>query len=165
VVISLLTATLSRHFGGMELSLESTVSFINASLAPAVIFTGVGLLLAGLQAKYSVLVATIRQLHEEGEEKLSDNRRYLLVSQVASLMRRARLVRNSICGFYLTIFFLILASLGLGLPYLGLAVPTMAPLLAFALALATLFLGIGIATWEAVLSFQIVRMEARRWTE
>lgn len=153
----------------MHLTLESTVSFINASLAPAVIFTGVGLLLAGLQSKYSVLVTTLRQMHDECESLENEpgqpelTRIEVLSSQICSLMRRAKLVRNSICAFYLTIFFLVGASLGLGLPYLGLDLTTTVPLFAFSCALISLFSGIAIATWEALLSFQIVRMEARRW--
>lgn len=151
----------------MSLTLESTVSFINASLAPAVVFTGVGLLLAGLQSKYSTLVATLRQLNAEnmveGEEVSQALRKERLRSQMESLMRRARLVRNSICAFYLTIFFLVCASLGLGLPFIGVMVPTAVSLSAFVLALLSLFTGILIATWEALLSFQIVCLEAKQW--
>jgi|TARA_B110000438_G_scaffold298138_1_gene345767 hypothetical protein len=151
----------------LSLTLESTVSFINASLAPAVVFTGVGLLLAGLQSKYSTLVATLRQMHveslAEGTEDLPTKRKVRLRAQMESLMRRARLVRNSICAFYLTIFFLVCASLGLGLPFIGVFVPPVVSLIAFVLALLSLFSGILIATWEALLSFQIVCLEAKEW--
>src|SRR5687767_10080692 len=98
----------------MTISLESVIGFINATLAPGVVFTGVGLLLAGLQAKYSTIVQVIRQLNAErrtlaqagsGDQPAHDTLT-MLSSQIDSLMTRAKLVRNSVCSFYLAIFFL-----------------------------------------------------------
>ncbi len=155
----------------MTLSLDQVTGFINASLAPAVIFTGVGLLLAGLQTKYSTIVQVIRQLNAErrGLHSASDDDREshdtltMLTSQIDSLMDRAKLIRNSICSFYLTIFFLILSSLLLGAGALGVDVARFLVLATFGTALLALFFGIGFATREALLSYQVIQLETRRW--
>lgn len=149
---------------GLSMTLDAAIAFINASLAPAVIFTGVGLLLAGLQAKYSTLVLVIRQLHRERHGLTEKAREVEMISsQIDSLMRRARLVRNSICSFYSSIFLLILASLLMGFGTLEWIAPSHLVLWAFGAALTALFLGIAFAIREAVLSYHIVQIECRRW--
>lgn len=151
----------------MTLSLESVIGFINASLAPAVVFTGVGLLLAGLQAKYSTIVQVIRQLNAERRAVADDpsarDTLTMLTSQIDSLMIRGKLVRNSVCSFYVTIFFLVLSSILMGLGALGLGSPVLAILTTFGAALLALFAGIAFATREALLSYQVVQIEIRRW--
>lgn len=155
----------------MQLTIESAIAFINASLAPAVLFTGVGLLLAGLQAKYSTIVTVIRQLNLErreldpksvpgGPERLG-----ILTAQLDSLMQRAKLVRNSVCAFYLTIFFLVGSSILIGLRVLGMGLSIGLVFTIFGLALANLFAGIVFATREALLSYRIVEVEVRQWKE
>lgn len=152
----------------MQLTLDSAISFINASLAPAVLFTGVGLLLAGLQAKYSTIVSVIRSLNREGRglglppAGSGSDRLGILETQIRSLMQRAKLVRNAICSFYLTIFFLVGSSILIGLRVLGLGIPILVVFAFFGLALAMLFAGIAFATREALLSYQIVEAEIRQ---
>ena len=154
----------------MHLTLESAIAFINASLAPAVLFTGVGLLLAGLQAKYSTIVSVIRSLNRERRELESaaegarSERLATLGEQIHSLMRRAKLVRNSICSFYLTIFFLVGSSILIGLRVLAIGVPIAVIFVFFGVALAVLFAGIAFATREALLSYHIVKVEVKQWT-
>lgn len=154
----------------MGITLESAISFINASLAPAVLFTGVGLLLAGLQAKYSTIVGVIRQLNREWREldpeAVEDDvaRRLILEVQISSLMRRAKLVRNSVCSFFLTIFFLVGASILIGFRVLGMPIPVLLVFASFGISLALLFAGIAFATREALLSYQIVQAETKQWT-
>lgn len=155
----------------MHLTLESAIAFINASLAPAVLFTGVGLLLAGLQAKYSTIVTVIRQLNRERRDLDPENvesgseRMGILTAQIDSLMERAKLVRNSVCSFYLTIFFLIVSSILIGLRVLGLGLSIGLVFAIFGLALAFLFAGIAFATREALLSYRIVEVEVRQWKD
>lgn len=155
----------------MHLTLESAIAFINASLAPAVLFTGVGLLLAGLQAKYSTIVTVIRQLNRERRDLDPENmkgggeRLDILTAQIDSLMERAKLVRNSVCSFYLTIFFLVGSSILIGLRVLGLGLSIGLVFAIFGLALAALFAGIAFATREALVSYRIVEVEVRQWKD
>ncbi|MBD5782120.1 DUF2721 domain-containing protein [Pelagicoccus sp. NFK12] len=142
------------------MQLQDAINFINASLAPAVLVTGVGLLLAGLQSKYSTLVTVIRQLNSErrGLEPLdaSLNR---VNKQIDSLMQRARLVRNAIFCFYTTVVFLVFSSIALGIGVLSALASSVLVFVLFGLSLSFLFIGLGYATREAILSYRIVQLE------
>lgn len=143
------------------MTLQDAIDFINATLAPAVLLTGVGLLLAGLQTKYSTLAAVIRQLNSErrGSAEGGAPRRRLRL-QIDSLMGRAKLVRNAIFCFYATVFFLVCSSIGLGVSVLWTGIDLTAVVFSlFGLALLLLFAGLWNATREALLSYRIVQLE------
>ncbi len=148
------------------MSIESVINFINASLAPAVLFTGVGLLLAGLQSKYSIIAAAIRQLSSEKRHFLAESagdppppKFGILVQQIESLMQRAKLIRNAIFCFYATIFFLVGSSIALGLSQLDILSSSAVIFTLFGIALLFLFSGLVHATREALLSYRIVQLE------
>lgn len=142
------------------MSIQSAIDFINASLAPAVLLTGVGLLLAGLQTKYSTIAAVIRQLNAEKREAISnDKTRLRLIEQITSLMVRAKLIRNAIFCFYLTVSFLVSSSIALGLSTLSLIESSLLIFSLFGLGLGHLFLGLWYASREALLSYRIVQLE------
>ncbi len=141
--------------------LQDAIDFINASLAPAVLLTGVGLLLAGLQTKYSTIAAVIRQLN--GEKRLNrddEARRQRLGRQIESLMVRAKLIRNSIFCFYLAVFFVICSSIALGLSTLQVVTSSSLIFTLFGISLLLLFIGLWHATREALLSYRIVQLES-----
>lgn len=142
------------------MQLQDAINFINASLAPAVLVTGVGLLLAGLQSKYSTLVAVIRQLNAErrGLEPLNPSLNRVS-QQIDSLMQRARLVRNAIFCFYTTVVFLVFSSIALGVSVLSAFTSSILVFILFGLSLAFLFIGLGYATRETILSYRIVQLE------
>ncbi|MDQ8183231.1 DUF2721 domain-containing protein [Pelagicoccus sp. SDUM812005] len=142
------------------MQLQDAINFINASLAPAVLVTGVGLLLAGLQSKYSTLVGVIRQLNAERRnlEPLSPSLNRVS-KQIDSLMQRARLVRNAIFCFYATVVFLVFSSIALGIGVLSSLASTILVFILFGISLAFLFVGLGYATREAILSYRIVQLE------
>lgn len=140
--------------------LQDAISFINASLAPAVLVTGVGLLLAGLQSKYSTLVGVIRQLNAERRGKEAGSQAAVRINnQIDSLMQRARLVRNAIFCFYTTVVFLVFSSIALGIGVLTSVVSSALVFVVFGISLAFLFIGLGYATREAILSYRIVQLE------
>lgn len=140
--------------------LQDAISFINASLAPAVLVTGVGLLLAGLQSKYSTLVGVIRQLNAERRGKDANSQAGVRINkQIDSLMQRACLVRNAIFCFYTTVVFLVFSSIALGIGVLTSLVSSVVVFVVFGISLAFLFIGLGYATREAILSYRIVQLE------
>lgn len=146
------------------MTLDSAIQFINASLAPAVLFTGVGLLLAGLQSKYSTLAAVIRDLnHLRRVERESDNASPTKIErqtkQINSLMQRAKLIRNAVICFYMSVFWLATSSITLGLSTLGIVQSATSIFVLFGMALSFLFCGIWNATQEAFLSYKIVQLE------
>jgi len=142
------------------MTLQHAIDFINASLAPAVLLTGVGLLLSGLQTKYSTLALAIRQLNSE-KRAATDGSSELarLRKQIESLMQRAKLVRNAIFCFYACVFFLVFSSIALGLSVLSLIDSTNTIFAVFGVALLLLFSGLWYATREALLSYRIVQLE------
>lgn len=142
------------------MQLQDAINFINASLAPAVLVTGVGLLLAGLQSKYSTLVGVIRQLNSERRSLEASSTASIRVSrQIDSLMQRGRLVRNAIFCFYTTVVFLVFSSVALGLGVLSSLASSILVFILFGLSLGFLFVGLGYATREALLSYRIVQLE------
>ena len=141
------------------MTLQDAIEFINASLAPAVLLTGVGLLLAGLQTKYSTLATVIRQLNAEKRRPDHSSLVPRLTQQIESLMARAKLVRNAVFCFYATVFFLVCSSIALGLNVLSIFKSPTAIFTLFAIALAFLFAGLWYATREALLSYRIVQLE------
>lgn len=142
------------------MQLQDAINFINASLAPAVLVTGVGLLLAGLQSKYSTLVGVIRQLNSERRNLPAKDPSLSRVNkQIDSLMQRGRLVRNAIFCFYATVAFLVFSSIALGIGVLSAIASSILVFALFGLSLAFLFIGLGYATREAILSYQIVQLE------
>ncbi len=142
------------------MQLQDAINFINASLAPAVLVTGVGLLLAGLQSKYSTLVGVIRQLNSERRSLDSQGPNHRRVSkQIDSLMQRGRLVRNAVFCFYATVAFLVFSSIALGLGVLSSLASSILVFILFGLSLAFLFIGLGYATREVILSYRIVQLE------
>jgi hypothetical protein len=100
-----------------EISNISTI--ISSALAPVVMISACGLLLLGLQSKYSNITDRIRQLdHEklelEQREKLTTwmrNRLRILTYQIHRLLTRVRLVRDAIFLLYVAILFFVGASL------------------------------------------------------
>tara|TARA_B110000037_G_C17034979_1_gene471175 strand:- start:161 stop:613 length:453 start_codon:yes stop_codon:yes gene_type:complete len=146
------------------MTIESVINFINASMAPAVLFTGVGLLLAGLQTKYSTIATVIRQLNAEKRQHKTSSENLphsleIVLKQIDSLMGRAKLVRNAIFCFYATIFFLVSSSIALGLSQIELLSSSTLIFGLFGVALLFLFAGLINATREALLSYRIVQLE------
>ena len=143
------------------MTLQNAIEFINASLAPAVLLTGVGLLLAGLQMKYSTIVGVIRQLNGERRQMSEPSPSLTRVrQQIDSLMARARLIRNAIFCFYLAVFFVVCSSIALGLGTLEIVTSSALVFTLFGVALLMLFIGLWNATREALLSYRIVQLES-----
>ncbi len=133
---------------------------ISAALAPALVLNGLGLLLAGLQAKYSTLVNVIREMTGElrgcGLEK--QERAGILRRQIGTLLVRSQLLRNAILCLYAAAIGVLLACVVMGLAALD---PAFAPwaLGVFGCALGGLVLGLCFALREAWMSYRIVQIE------
>jgi polyferredoxin len=110
----------------LEWKLDDVVTAIQAiqgSLAPAVMITGVALLLVTFSARHSSIVNRIRLLNNEkrGLEERSDKkerlRRKSIDHQLELLLPRLKYVRNGILCHMLAIIFFVLTSLLIGLGY------------------------------------------------
>jgi len=104
----------------------SIVEFIQAMLAPGIMISACGLLLLGMNNKYSLVVNRIRLLDEE-KRKLkkdldaaeisaqSENRLNNINLQVEKFRFRIKLVRNAVLFYSIGVAFFIISSLSIGL--------------------------------------------------
>lgn len=145
-------------------------AFIGAAITPALLFTACALLLSGLQGKYSTLVHAIRLLNIERRELHDERhhdappwapaRRENIEQQVAALMERARLVRNSLFCLYSGIFLMLLASLCGGVSALGWNAAAYGALAFFASGMLCVVTAMFFGFQEARRAFEIIRLEA-----
>ena len=142
--------------------------FISDMLAPVVMISACGLLLLGLQNKYSNIISTIRELSEEKRDlKLTEDlnkfqvrRLKSIEKQVGQLLRRARLNKNSILNLYTGMIFFMLTSLFIALRDLGLLFKgELFPLILFLVGTAFVFSGTVFAYLEVRISFRVVQFE------
>jgi len=147
---------------------------IQSMLAPALGISAVGLLLLGLNNRYSIIINRIRLLSEERRKYLrylqqhdtleyADNIRFMSVTnQSTELLIRSRLVRNAILSLQSAIALFVLASVTIGVN-LFVAAPAMKiiPLWIFVLAMVGVFLGVIYAAREVYRSYRIVLLEAK----
>ena len=149
------------------------LKFIASSMAPAVIFIAVGLLLAGLQMKYTAVITVIRQLNrerrDERERRLREGagdaedveRLGSIRDQMNSLLRRAWLIRSSVLCLYGSVLLLLFACFAVGAAAMGVRGMT-APIVAlFAAGLLAILAGTAFAYQEARLSYDVVAAEVR----
>ena len=104
---------------------------IQGMLAPALGISAVGLLLLGLNNRYSIIVNRIRLLNEERRKYLrhlqqhdhleyADNIRFMSISnQSPELLIRSRLVRNAILSMQTAIALFVLTSVMIGVTACG----------------------------------------------
>lgn len=147
------------------------LKFIASSMAPAVIFIAVGLLLAGLQMKYTTLITVMRQLNRERRDAdkqpaqtiRTENaaRLHSIRDQMRSLLQRAWLLRSSILCLYASVLLLLLACFSVGAASLGVRGLTIPIVVLFAAGLLSILIGIVYAYREARMSYDVVAAEIR----
>jgi hypothetical protein len=156
--------------GGITLN---AVQIIQLMLAPAIMISACGLLLLGINNKYSLVVNRIRLLNEEkrrlmikiGEKTPStdDNVRLESISiQITSLVYRSRLVRNSVLSYTLAVALFVVTSLVLGISsVLSLGKLNYVILLAFLLGMCFVLLGVIYAGFETIKGYDIISYEVK----
>lgn len=142
--------------------------FISDMLAPVVMISACGLLLLGLQNKYSNIINAIRELDEEKRElklrdvlnKFQEARLKSIEKQVSQLLRRARFNKNSILNFYTGMIFFMLTSLLIALKNLGFFIKgEIVPLILFLCGTAFVFSGTVFAYLEVRISYRVIQLE------
>lgn len=155
-------------FGGKELTLIQLIQFM---LAPAVMISACGLLLLGINNKYSLVVNRIRLLNEErrkmkikvGGEKFEteDNLRLVSITeQLTRLLDRVKLVRNSVLSYTIAIALFVLSSLLIGIAFFTKRIDLDVVILAvFLIGMLAVFVGIIFAMLETKRGYEIVKYE------
>lgn len=140
-------------------------------LAPAVMISACGLLLLGINNRYSLVVNRIRLLNEEkrrlfvkvGDKPLSTTENLRLESiarQIELLVYRVRLIRNSALSYVAAVALFVLTSLLLGFGYLlSIDYLNFPIVIAFLLGMILVLTGALFAGFESKKGYDIIKFE------
>jgi hypothetical protein len=151
----------------------TAIQAIQAMLAPAIGISAVGLLLLGLNTRYSTIINRIRLLNDEKrkyhkqiadnvELSYTDNSRYMSVTnQGKELLIRSRLVRNAILSHQTAVGLFVLASATIGVNLFTTSeIMRAVPLMLFVVGMFSVFVGVVFAGREVYRSYKIILIEA-----
>ncbi len=158
----------------MNDQLVNPIQAIQTLLAPALGISAVGLLLLGLNNRYSIIINRIRLLNEERRRfvrllqksealEYADNHRFMNITrQTQELLVRSRLVRNAILSLQAAIALFVITSVTIGIT-LFISVEWFSTIAVgiFVLGMVSVLLGILFAGVEVQRSFKIVLMEVK----
>lgn len=144
------------------------VQLIQGMLAPAVMISACGLLLLGMNNKYSLVVNRIRLLneekrklfHQERMDNIDSNRLSNIELQISHLIGRISLVRNAVFSYSLAVALFIVSSV-----LIGITINQRTPgfdwlIVAFFFAgMFSVFVGIIFAAVEVWKGYRIVKIE------
>lgn len=149
----------------------SIVSIIQAMLAPGIMISACGLLLLGMNNKYSIVVARIRSLNDEKRKLISpakrsnltleeENRLNNINMQTDLFAYRVVLVKNAVTSYYIAVGFYILSSLLIGLNFMAAQqFITISSLISFLAGMISVVFGIYYAAQEIKKGLDIVKVE------
>lgn len=151
----------------------SIIELIQLMLAPGIMISACGLLLLGMNNKYSIVVGRIRILNEEKRKlaNLSDQKDFSyqqniriesIHKQLNLLLNRVRLVRNAVLLYTVAIGFFILTSLFIGLSFAGMILK-IDSLIAVSFLIGMIFVltGITFAAIETIRGYEIIQLEIK----
>jgi hypothetical protein len=149
------------------------VQVIQLMLAPGIMISACGLLLLGMNNKYSLVVNRIRLLNEErrrflaklGERNatLEENLRLGSISkQLTALTNRVRLVKNAVFCYTLAVALFVLTSLTIGIEsFTGTkSISTLITVL-FLLGMFSVLIGVTFAAIETMKGYEIISLEVK----
>jgi len=151
--------------------ISSIVQIIQLMLAPGLMISACGLLLLGMNNKYSLVVNRIRLLNEErrralhklGEKEFSlqENVRFESISkQLERLTFRVRLVRNAVLSYTIAVALFVLTSLLIGIGYLfDITRLNSFITVLFLLGMSSVLVGVLFAAYETYKGYEIVKYE------
>ena len=141
------------------------IEIIKGMLAPGIMISACGLLLLGLNNKYSLVVNRIRTLNNEFRQ-LSDNnqdRRDCILTQLPLLIERMKIIRNAVWLYTVSIAMFLFSIFSLAIYMLNgkTVFTTYFSLSLLVIALITVLLGIIHAAKEVRLGYKIIRIETK----
>lgn len=152
----------------------TAIQAIQAILAPALGISAVGLLLLGLNNRYSLIISRIRQLNDEkrrftqrlvekAELSYAENSRFMSIRQQSEeLFARSKYVRNAILSLQTSIGLFVLSSVAIGLSIvIETQIFRLVPLFLFILGMVVVFVGIVYAAIDVYRAYHIVLLEMR----
>lgn len=151
----------------------SVIQAIQLILAPAVMISACGLLMLGINSKFSTVLSRIRSLNEErrklraraGDKALTfeeDQRIESIARQLARLLKRAVHVRNSLMSYIAAVALFVVTSLLIGVDFffdeIHLDVPV---IILFLAGMISVFLGIVFAALDTKMAYEIVYFDVQ----
>jgi hypothetical protein len=147
---------------------------IQSILAPAIMISSCGLIMLGLNNKYSSVIGRIRLLNNErrkivailtSENNLdySDNMRLRsLQTQINQLLKRCKLVRNSVTSIALAIGLFVFTCLLLAMSYLTKSdIFDLFAMIVFILGMFSVFLGVILVVIEVRMAYRIALIDVK----
>ena len=152
---------------------SAVVSLIQAMLAPGIMISACGLLLLGMNNKYSLVVNRIRLLDDE-KRKLNVVRlesvlksyelirMQSIIVQLDKLAFRVKLIRNAVLAYTIAVGFFIASCLTIGLQYIFSENTLFYVALAlFLCGMVSVFIGVIVAAGETYRGYEIVKIELK----
>lgn len=149
---------------------DSASGLIQTMLAPGIMISACGLLLLGMNNKYSIVVNRIRLLNEERRklhyeelEKSDKKKRHKSIdTQIEKLSYRVELVRNAVFSYSLAVAFFVIASVLIGINQLsGYSGFGWGVISIFLIGMIFVFAGIVFAAIETWKGYKIVQIEIK----
>ncbi len=144
---------------------ETIIDIISGMLAPGIMISACGLLLLGMNNKYSLVVNRIRTLNTEFRtlDASDSERRESVKAQLPLLILRMRLIRNAVWLYTIAIAMFIFSIFTIGFYFFfgKTLFITIIALVFFVIALISVLSGIIHAAKEVRLGFDILTIETR----
>jgi len=152
--------------------LNSIIQVIQLMLAPGLMISACGLLLLGMNNKYSLVVNRIRLLNEERRRFLGkaverdftyeENVRLESISlQIDKLTLRVKLVRNAVLSYTIAVALFVITSLLIGIQYFALLNFNVLITLIFLLGMISVLAGVLYAAYETKEGYSIIQLEVK----
>lgn len=152
--------------------LNSIIQVIQLMLAPGIMISACGLLLLGMNNKYSLIVNRIRLLNEErrrvlknaGDRQFSyeENVRLESISlQIDKLTLRVRLVRNAVLSYTIAVALFVITSLLIGIEYFALLNLNVLITINFLIGMISVLAGVLFAAYETKEGYNIIQLEVK----
>lgn len=155
----------------MTNQIPSIVEIIQLMLAPGLMISACGLLLLGMNNKYSLVVNRIRLLNDERRRivhkpddvnfNYHENVRLASISkQLDALIYRVMLVRNAVLSYTVAVALFVLTSLSIGAEEIfGIERLNLAITILFSLGMLSVLTGVVFAAYETYKGYEIVKFE------
>ncbi len=135
-------------------------AIVQVTLAPLLLVSSTGLLILGMGNRMGRVIDRLREFSREIRiEGADEYRKEVIMKQKVVLLRRARLCRDAMINFHLTILFAALSSMFMFLSAMHHAFEY-AVLISFIISLLTLLFGAIFAALEISLSYSAILREA-----
>ncbi len=152
--------------------LNSIIQVIQLMLAPGLMISACGLLLLGMNNKYSLVVNRIRLLNEErrrvlgkaGDREFSYEENVRLEStslQIEKLTFRVKLVRNAVLSYTIAVALFVITSLFIGIQYFAAVNINVLITLIFLLGMLSVLAGVLYAAYETIEGYSIIQLEVK----